>query len=275
MDAPVDRLFPFPASRLPLSGLYLAHDLRSKGRPGRPYIYGNFITSLDGRISEPDTKDSRGPPRAIRHPHDWRLYLELAAQADALVVSGTRLRELAAASDNGWQCVPELTSGALAAWRQANGLSPHPVCIVLTATMPRITRTPSRSAPMLVITGDATNGESAEHLKAAGIEVVRTAQTRISGDTLYRILQERDYSTVYSVGGPQTLHTLASARRVDRLYLTLALRLLAGRDFNTILWGNALTPAAPFELYEMYYDTSRRELPPLLYASFDHLRERM
>src|SRR5438309_2107204 len=109
MNALVDRLYPAPPLRLSLTGLYLGHELRTRARPGEPYVYSNFIASLDGRISELDPRSHRRvPPRAIRHPHDWQLYLELAAQADAVVVSGRRWRELRTETDGAIQCVPDL-----------------------------------------------------------------------------------------------------------------------------------------------------------------------
>jgi len=51
MQATVTRLFPVPGSEQPLQGLYLDHHLHTRGSSGRPFIFSNFITSLDGRIA--------------------------------------------------------------------------------------------------------------------------------------------------------------------------------------------------------------------------------
>ena len=54
MKDDVIRLFPGPGQELPLQGLYLNHALRQKAESlGRPFVYANFVTSLDGRIAVP------------------------------------------------------------------------------------------------------------------------------------------------------------------------------------------------------------------------------
>ena len=50
MHLPVTRLFPAPQTESPLEGLYLGHALHTRGG-GKPFVYSNFITSLDGRIA--------------------------------------------------------------------------------------------------------------------------------------------------------------------------------------------------------------------------------
>ncbi len=48
------QLYPMPAQEVSLEGLYLRHDLRQYGeRLGRPFVYTNYITSIDGRIAIP------------------------------------------------------------------------------------------------------------------------------------------------------------------------------------------------------------------------------
>ena len=90
-------LFPKAAPAEPLHGLYLRDHLLDQGSPERPYVYSNYVVSLDGRIAieHPDT-GHYGPPKAITNARDWRLFQELAAQADVIVVSGRYLRELKA-----------------------------------------------------------------------------------------------------------------------------------------------------------------------------------
>ncbi len=46
-------LYPEP-ERTALEGLYLSHDLRRCRRGGDPFVYSNFIASLDGRIAVAD-----------------------------------------------------------------------------------------------------------------------------------------------------------------------------------------------------------------------------
>src|SRR5438874_782259 len=120
MDAYVDRLYPAPALRVSLAGLYHNHHLPARASGSDHYVYGNFIASIDGRITEAlPGAHRRARPLATRHPHYWRLYLELAAQDDAVIVSGRRWRELHAETDGPIDCVPDLVDSEWKAWRPA------------------------------------------------------------------------------------------------------------------------------------------------------------
>ncbi|RME52690.1 MAG: pyrimidine reductase, partial [Caldilineae bacterium] len=93
----LQQLFP-QVGPAPFPGAYLAHDLRHASRhPGRPFVYANFVVSLDGRIAVP-AADGQGliVPKQIANERDWRLYQELAAQADLIISSGRYLRDWAA-----------------------------------------------------------------------------------------------------------------------------------------------------------------------------------
>jgi len=88
----VIELYPAPGMSRPLHGLYLDQDLRqTAGADG--FVYTNFISSLDGRIAMPGPNDRPRVPPAIANAKDWRLFQELAAQADVLLTSGRYLRE--------------------------------------------------------------------------------------------------------------------------------------------------------------------------------------
>lgn len=272
MDAQVARLYPTPTVRLPLAGLYLAHDLRARGRAGHPYLYSNFIASLDGRISQFSAATRRRvPPRSTHHPDDWRLYLELAAQSDAVLTSGRRLRELGAQDTPTLQCVADLATGELARWREARGLPPQPACIVLSATadLPVAALRERAHADIVVVVGARAERARIDALQAAGAHVVVTDGARVTGDDVYRLAAERGYLTVYAIAGPEVLYTLVASHRLDRLYLSFALRLIAGRGFDTLLNGDALTPPLSLRLRELYLEQSDAELPDLLLATFD------
>ena len=51
-EQPVIQLYPHHAGHA-LEGLYLAHDLRRLAAD-RPFVYANFVASLDGRIAIAD-----------------------------------------------------------------------------------------------------------------------------------------------------------------------------------------------------------------------------
>lgn len=275
MEASVERLYPTPPARLPLSTLYFAHDLRACGAPGRPFIYSNFIASLDGRISELDAHTGRRiPPRTTRHPHDWHLYLQLAAQADAVITSGRRLRELGAQPGIELQCVADLAQTEFAAWRREHGLPPQPTCIALSASLdlPVEALRARDHGELIVLTGGGADSDQRRALRAAGIEVVETTGGRVTGDDIHRLAVERRYRTVYSIAGPDVFYTLAASAHFHRLYLSLALRLLGGADFDTMLHGDTLAPPLNLSLRELHLDPPRDNFPGLLYATLDRTR---
>ncbi|MFN2221501.1 MAG: pyrimidine reductase, partial [Candidatus Promineifilaceae bacterium] len=98
MEEPVLQLYPLPSQQRPLKGLYLAHDLREQEprTAGRPTIYSNFVTSLDGRIAIPHpSRPGMMVPKTTANERDWRLFQELATQADLIISSGRYLRDWA------------------------------------------------------------------------------------------------------------------------------------------------------------------------------------
>ena len=56
------------------------------------------------------------------------------------------------------------------------------------------------------------------------------------------------------ISGGEVLHALLADNVLDRLYLTLACRMLGGLAFNTLLAGSVLEPAARFQLKALHYD---------------------
>jgi riboflavin biosynthesis pyrimidine reductase len=64
------------------------------------------------------------------------------------------------------------------------------------------------------------------------------------------------YRAIYSASGPKVLHLLLAAGVLDRLYLTLANRLLGGDPFSTIVDGPLLAPAAGMRLHTVYHDAA-------------------
>ena len=91
MSAQILELYPHTGTMRALDGTYLAHDLQGLGTPEQPFVYANFVSSLDGRIAvvEADTGESYvlgGPHQQSRlaavsgaagasrlHGHAWRL----------------------------------------------------------------------------------------------------------------------------------------------------------------------------------------------------------
>jgi riboflavin biosynthesis pyrimidine reductase len=268
MDAPLSRLYPAPVETWPLHGLYLAHRLRERTPADRPLVYANYIASLDGRISlESPASGRRHPPPT--NPHDWRLYLELAARADAVLTSGRRLRALALAGRESIRCVMETAEGDLAAWRRARGLSVHPLCLVLSATLDAHALSAPPGGELALLVGCEANRAEVRRTAQAGIEIRRTARPRVKGADIATFARERGLRTLYVIGGPEVLYTLLAADLLDRLYLTTAHVILGGTSFDTLLHGDVLSPPSHFRLRELYLGAADGQVTEQLFATYE------
>lgn len=255
-DPMVTRLYPGPAQPLALRGLYLGHELRRCGG-NAPFVYSNFIVSLDGRISQPDPDTGlRAVPAAIANPHDWRLFLELAAQADAQLTTSRHLRAVAAGR-HGDLLLPDGIHADLLHWRSAQGLAPRPLLAAVTESLalPLDALRRVYPGPLLVLTSAAADPARVGALRAAGVEVAVVGPgPGLSGGALVAALHARGLRRIYSIGGPRVLHALLDARVLDRLYLTHALALVGGKVFDTLVTGAPLAPPFALVLRELYHD---------------------
>lgn len=270
MMTDLTRLFPDRAIR-PLAGAYLAHALRERGTPDAPFVYTNFIASLDGRIAQRDPHSGRyGVPRAIANDLDWRLFLELAAQADAVVTSARRLRELAARGRT-LRCVPDLAAADLAAWRRERELALFPACIVITATfdLPYDALRTLEHDDLLILTVAAPTSVQQRALDATGASIIHINDERVGGRAILEAARDRGYRTLYSIGGPKVFHTLLADGAMHRLYLTHAHRLLAGDAYDTLLAGTSLLPPVALQLHELNLLAADGDTPQMLFGSYD------
>ena len=69
-------------------------------------------------------------------------------------------------------------------------------------------------------------------------------------------MAELGYQAVYSASGPKVAHLLLAAGVLDRLYLTLANRLLGGDPFSSIVEGPLLAPAVDMRLHTLFLDVA-------------------
>lgn len=250
------RLFPGPVEERPLEGTYLRHALHRRGG-ARPFVYTNFIASLDGRISEADERGRRRVPAAIAGPRDWRLYMELLAQAEVLLTGGRHLRAVAAGRHGDLLQLAEAEHPDLVAWRREAGLTPHPTCAAFSASadIPAAALRARHPGRLLVFTCEDAEPARVQALERAEVEVVAAGRGgRVDAAAALAWLAGRGVRTVYSIAGPRLFHALLSAGAVDRLYLTLAHQLLGGAHYDTLLHGAALTPPPRLRLRELHLD---------------------
>jgi riboflavin biosynthesis pyrimidine reductase len=258
MSDSIVRLFPTPSEQRPLEGTYLAHDLPGRAGDG-PFIYSNFVASLDGRISELEPGSGRRRvPAAIANKRDWRLYMELAAQADVLLTTSRHLRAVA---DGRHTALLDLPTDLLD-WRRDRGMAPLPALAAVSESLEIPVEAVKRrfEGPLYALVSAAAPAEKVERLEAQGVSVLTTgAGPALDGREMARALGEQGWRRIYSIAGPRVFHALAAGGVVDRIYLTIATTLIAGREFDTLTLGEALSPPVRFSLSELYLD---RAAPP-------------
>lgn len=274
------RLFPSPAEDVDLLGLYLSERFAPPLDRKRSFVYANYIASLDGRISLPDAQSGKqSAPRAIVNERDWRLFQELAACSDAILVSGRHVRGLGQRlTTRSFPVSAKPEYADLAAWRIDRGLPREPAIVILTETLdlpPLATLAESRR--VYVATGESAEPGRVAALGAAGVRVLRAGPgTRVEGRRLVDALTRESLLNVALISGGEILRALLADDVLDRLYLTLACRMLGGASFATLVTGPELSPAAGFGLRALHYDAGHAALaaPQQLFAIFDRASER-
>lgn len=266
------RLLPAPTERVPLRGLYLAHDLRNEIQDDRAFCFSNFVVSLDGRASlsssagEPPT----GVPPSLTSAGDWRLFQELVAQSDAVLVSGRYVREVAQGRAQPLVQLDRPGMDDLLAWRKTEDLPASPDVVVVSSSLDVDPAAAHRLGPRVsVVTGATGSPERAAVLRDAGIEVIAAGETGgVEGGRLAGVLADLGYRTVYVAAGPVLLRLLVASGVLDRLFVTTVNRLLGGQRFATLIEGEAFDPPAGLTLEALYLDTESHPHASQLFAVY-------
>lgn len=249
-------------NELELKGLYLQPVPDDERDPASPMVYTNYIASLDGRIAtDHPVSGERGVPEHITNPRDWRLYQELAAGADVLLVSARYLRELSV--DKAQASMPvsdDPIFADLLEWRVQQGLTPQPAVVVLSASLdlPLSQLRALKHRRVYVATGskDTVRASTVRDIEQCGARMLYSGDAgKVEGKQLVELLVEEGFRNIYSIAGPGVLETLLRARVLDRIYLTQVHRLIGGVSFDTLFEGHLLDPPADFNLHALYYDS--------------------
>ncbi len=254
LQAPVTRLLPTPHETRPLRGLYLESPLEPAAGSG-PFVYANFVTSLDGRIAV-DNGAVYGVPRSVANPRDWRLFQELAARADCLITSGRFLRQWeAGAAQDVLPLGPRFDD--LRAWRLAAGMPAQPDVAIVSASLdfnlPPMLAGGERRVWLLTSAGTPAR-RLRRHLSAGVRLAADPLPRRLDGCTIRDALGGLGYRRIYSVTGPQVMHTLVADGTLDALFLTVRHRLIGGDGYDSIVEGSAFKRPGDLELRWLYLD---------------------
>lgn len=259
--ADVLRLVPQPAGNEQLQGLYLQHDLRRlAAQAARPFVVANFVTSLDGRIAVP-RRDGSGltVPDNIANDRDWRLFQELAVQADVIISSGRYLRDYAAGrAQEILRVYDDPRFEDLRAWRVERGLPPQPALAIISGSLDFPIPAPlvDGDRDVVVFTAESADPARVRELEDQMSRVIVAGKERVTGQGLMAAMAALGYQTVYSAAGPRVLHMLLAGQVLDRLYLTMVGRLIGGSPFAGIVDGRLLDTPVDMRLHSMYHDAA-------------------
>ena len=201
--------------------------------PGRPYVIGNFDTSLDGVTSLQVPGQAGGGPISGFNPHDHLVMGLLRAAADAVIVGAGTLR---AVPHHVW--TPAYVCPALAdayqRLRAILGKPGPPLNVIVTARAevdPGLRVFQSGEVPVLVVTTAAR----ARHLRGLGlppsVQVMEGENAdRLSARSILGVVMRvRPSDLILVEGGPHLLGDFFGEQCLDEQFLTLSPQ-VAGRN---------------------------------------------
>lgn len=270
----IQRLYPTPSQEFALHGLYLEHAVHRLGSPEQPFVYANFLASLDGRIALIDPATERAYlPEILTNPNDFRLFLELHAQADCLITHGGYLRALAKGTlGNILQAGTRKENADLARWRQNNGFSVQPAIVIASASLdfPMPPSIRQQAQPCYIATGKKADPGRLRFWRDQDYPILFAGDGQlVQGKALVAALGRLGFRSIYLIAGPQMLDTMLREGQLSRLYQTLSLQLIGGEDFHTLLPGSPLGRAGRLQLKSLYLDAGAPEQSAQLFARFD------
>lgn len=267
------RLYPPPFEPVALQGLYLKLALHRRGSRAAPFVYANFLTSLDGRIALEDAKGVPYLPKSLTTRNDFRLFLELECQADCLITHGGYLRALAQGHLGNILQIGRHELGAdLAEWRVAQGLPPQPAVVIASASLdfPMPDSLRANGQPCHIATGAAADPARVAYWREQGFTVLFAGSgAMVEGGALTRLLGELGYRTIYLIAGPHMLDTMVRESRLSLLFQTITHQLLGGEPFRSLVPGPELGPFGHLHLASLYHDPSAANGPGQWFAQFE------
>jgi riboflavin biosynthesis pyrimidine reductase len=255
MHKPLLRLYPQPGEKCAIKGLYLDHQVQKLGSAESPFVYANFLSSLDGRIALEDTSQNKTfIPKHLTTASDFRLFSELHAQADCLITHGGYLRALA---EGRLGNILQVRDKDLAGWRRDNNLSDQPAVIIASASLnfPMHNSLAEHGQTVYIATGRNADPGRIRYWHDLGYPILISGHDRmVHGAPLIHELHGLGYKSIYLIAGPQMLDTVIREKQLSRLYLTITHQLIGGTDFHTLLTGSMLGAEGNLRLMSMYYD---------------------
>jgi riboflavin biosynthesis pyrimidine reductase len=201
--------------------------------PGRPYVVGNFVTTLDGVVSLSVPGMSGGGEISGDNPHDRLVMGLLRAAADAVIVGAGTLRAVPRHLWTAEHAFPPLAD-AYARLRSTLGKIEPPLNVIVTGSGEvdlGLRVFASGRVPVLIV----TTAEGERRLTTRSIP--GSTRVAVAGETgsigpraiLDAVGRVRPGELILTEGGPRLIGDFFASRLLDDLFLTLAPQ-VAGRD---------------------------------------------
>lgn len=260
-------------------------DLRFPEHDDRPYVIGNFVSTLDGVVSFEVPGQSGGGDIGGFNEADRFIMGLLRASADAAIIGSGTLREVA--QGHLWLAEHVYPNGRdqYARYRRQRLNKPRPPLNVIVSgsgavdLQKAVFRTPGVSA--LILTSASGKEVLERHgvaaLTSTKVREMETNEGKIAPASILKLLREEfSVKLLLHEGGPILFGDFVAHRCVDELFLTVAPQ-LAGRDIKRqrpgVISGAAFLPeTAPWlrivsvkqssdHLYMRYEFTGRSARP--------------
>ncbi len=226
--------------------------LHLPAHPGRPYVIGNFVTTLDGVVTLNEPGHASGGDISGFNRHDQLVMGLLRAVADVVIVGAGTLRSV---PQHRWtaQYIYPSQADAYQQLRTSLGKPAPPLNVIVTARGEIDLDLPvfqSGEAPVLLVT--TMQGEArvrAERLPpSVQVSALQSAGSLSAQAILQAVSRVRQSEVILVEGGPQLLGDFFAEQALDELFLTLAPQ-IAGRDGQAerpgLVMGKRFAPAHP------------------------------
>lgn len=230
------RLLPIPASEeVDLDEAYLV------ASPGRSYVRGNMVSSVDGAAQ------AEGRSAGLSGPTDKKIFAMLRGHADVILAGASTVR---VEKYGGHRPSPRRQE-----WRTARGMPPLPTMAVLSRSCDFDPEAPfftDQDVRPIVITQQSAPAHRIDALRDRA-DIIIAGDGNVDLPAALEELAERGLHHVLCEGGPNLLSYIVSAGRLDELCLTVSPLLFAG-PATRILDGPLLDSPAQLSLHQVVED---------------------
>lgn len=206
----------------------------SEAPPGRPLVYSNFVTSLDGLVTFGIEGASEGRLIALKSREDQWLMALLRSSADAVFVGAGTLR---ADSSHAWtvETLRTVESAPFLEWRREAGRGSHPIQCIVTESgrIPAGANIFQRSdLTKVIFTTDSGARNIPGDLPATrvlpltgedGVDLAKAAEALRSEFSVKRMLCE---------GGPHLFSRMLQANLIDECFQTVSPQVIGAERAN-------------------------------------------